>query len=298
MSVEVEEKKAPATGKLFVISTPIGNSEDISKRAVRLLSLSDIVVCEEYKVGARLMHTLGIKKEMDQLNEQNEAIKAPELIKKLLSGKKIAIISDCGTPVFADPGLELLRSAIYHKLDIEVAPGASSIMTALVRSGFSLKQFLYAGFLDRLPEIRRKQIKNLSFEPRTVVLLETPYRLMPVLEALKEEMPNRKAYIGMNLTMHYETHHYGTFAEIFDRFKEQRIKAEFVICFQGSSFKPERSSEQYAKRSEKPYGKKPYGKKTYGNTSQGGRTYRDKPYRKKSETKPRDNGQRNSGSNR
>lgn len=243
---EKDEKKEKLTGTLYLVSTPIGNDDDITLRALKVMNKCDAVICEEAKVGARTLHKYNITKKMELLNEQNENEMTPEMLKWLMDGKNLALISDCGTPVFADPGYKLVQSCINKEIDMVVVPGASSIMAAVVRSGFSLTQFLYAGFLDRDKEVRLQQLKNIQHEPRTVVLLETPYRLMPLLEACKKVMPKRRAYLGCNLTMRYETHHYGTFEELYAKFWEKRFKGEFVIVFQGhfgkkdESWKPRR----------------------------------------------------------
>ncbi|MGA2297923.1 MAG: 16S rRNA (cytidine(1402)-2'-O)-methyltransferase, partial [FCB group bacterium] len=234
--VEAEEKKKEI-GTLFIISTPIGNDDDITHRAVRALSQADIVICEEHKIGARILKRHNITKDIDSLNEQNEAEKTGELMAMLIEGKKLALISDCGTPVFADPGLNLVQRAIEKNINIIVVPGASSIMTALVRSGFSIEKFVYAGFLDRDKEKRYSQLKELREERCTVAVLEAPYRIMPVLEAASRLMPDRNAYIGCNLTMPFESHHYGNFKDLFERFEKLDFKGEFVIVFEGDQFK-------------------------------------------------------------
>lgn len=254
-----EEKTNPEIkkGKLYLVSTPIGNFDDITLRAMKVLKSSDIVVCEEPKVGARILHKYNLKQKMELLNEQNEFEKTIELIKLLEAGYNLALISDCGTPVFADPGLMLVRSALARNIEIVVVPGATSIMTALVRSGFDLSQFLYAGFLSRDKQERILQLKRLKNEAKTVVIFETPYRLIPLLEAANLVMPSRKAYIGCNLTMPYETHHYGTFAELYGKMKKERFKGEFVVCFEGASLDEVVSQEDFEfKKGERPPRKK------------------------------------------
>ncbi len=221
-------------GTLYIVSIPIGNDDDITIRALKVLKSVDIVVCEEPKVGARVLHKYNLSQRMELLNEQNEATKTPEIIGLLKKGKNIALICDGGTPVFADPGLLLVQSCIRSEISIKVIPGVTSLMTALVRSGFSLDQFLYAGFLSRKKEERILQLKRLSTEKRTVVLFETPYRLVPLLESAVKIMPDRRAYIGCNLTFPFETHHYGSFEELYEKFKNSKFKGEFVVCFDGS----------------------------------------------------------------
>lgn len=253
---ENEKKK----GVLYIISTPIGNSQDISYRAVYQLNRVDLVVCEEAKIGARILRNYNISKDIETLNEHNEEEKTLELITQLENGKKIALISDCGTPLIADPGLELVKSAIRNNIEIQVIPGASSILTALVRSGFETKQFLFAGFLSRDKATRIKQLKELSKEKRTVILFETPYRLIQFLESASKVMPYRKAYLGCNLTLPYETNHYGTFLELFEKFKNLKFRGEFVVVFEGNhqrdNFFLSKKTNKTKKHSKKIFSKK------------------------------------------
>lgn len=230
-----EEEVKSSQGKLFIISTPIGNFDDISIRGLNLLKMSDMVICEELKEGAHLLKTYKLNKELIALNEQTESKEVGNVINLLKSGKKLALISDAGTPLFADPGLKLLQAALRANINIEVAPGASSVMTALVRSGFNIDKFFFAGFLSRKSDERLIEMQQLKNFPFTIVLLETPYRLLPFLEAASEVMPNRNVYIGMNLTMIYETHHYGTFRELYHKFSKDKVKSEFVVVIEGTS---------------------------------------------------------------
>ena len=141
--------ETPKHGTLYVVSTPIGNKKDITYRAAEILQNADIVVGEEIKEASRVLMHLSLTKEIELLNEHNESEKTAELYEYLVAGKTLALISDCGTPIFADPGLNLVKMCIQNKIEVVAVPGASSIMTALVTSGFTLKQFLYAGFLKR-----------------------------------------------------------------------------------------------------------------------------------------------------
>lgn len=235
-----DDKEEKKEGVLYIVSTPIGNDDDITLRALKVLRSADIVVCEEPKIGARILHKYNLSQKMELLNEQNELSKTPEIVELLERGKNIALICDGGTPVFADPGLILVQSCLQKEIPIKVIPGVTSLMTALVRCGFSLNQFLFAGFLSRKKEERQVQLRRLGSEKRTVIVFETPYRLIPLLEDAAKIMPNRRAYIGCNLTMPFETHHYGTFSELYDRLKDKHFKGEFVICFEGENFPDEK----------------------------------------------------------
>ncbi len=275
MENEHKEEKM-VQGILYLVSTSIGNDDDITLRALDVLKRSDIVICEEGKVGARTLKKYNLSQKMELLNEQNEQEMTFVVMKYLKEGKKIALISDCGTPVFADPGKLLVKAALHSDaVEIVVVPGPTSIMTALVRSGFDIDQFLYAGFLDRDRSIRFEQIKQLRDEPRTVVLLETPYRLMPVLEAFKALMPERRCYIGCNLTMKYETHHYGTFEELYNKFDKMHFKGEFVIVFEQNDFMKRMGYKIVsASNKDKPAYSKDKGDRSYS------RSYDRKPYPK------------------
>lgn len=219
-------------GKLYIVSTPIGNPDDITIRAMNMIKLSDFVICEEFKEAAKLLNHLKLKKELLQFNEHSKLDDLLDITDKLQEGKKLALVSDCGTPLLADPGLDLVRACLKNNIEIEVVPGVSSVMTAIVRSGFPAGEFLFAGFLGRTDRDREIKLKEIEKENRTVVLLETPYRLKVFLESASKIMPNRRAYIGMNLTHAYETHHYGTFSELHQKFKSEKIKAEFVVCIE------------------------------------------------------------------
>jgi 16S rRNA (cytidine1402-2'-O)-methyltransferase len=274
---ESEDTK-PKKGFLYIVSTPIGNDEDITLRALRVLKKCDIVVCEEPKTGARMLHKLNLKQRMELLNEQNEYEKASELIQMLEEGKHLCLVSDAGTPLFADPGHTLVRMALKHDIYISVVPGASSIMTAIVRSGFDIQKFYYAGFLSRKSEERLQELKYLKNVSSTVVLLETPYRMMPVLKAASEVMSDRKAYIGCNLTMPYETHHYGTFSELLEKFSEMRFKGEFIIVFEGNKVSGGNEYKSF-KHSRTPSSGRRYSDRGYsGGGRSSGKRYSDRGY--------------------
>ena len=177
-------------GKLYLVSTPIGNLQDISKRALSVLTEVDEVVCEEQRVGSTLMKRLGIDTPITLLNEHNETSQTTILLKSLKQGKTLALISDAGTPVFADPGLELVRGAIRLKASVIPVPGASSLMSALVCSGFSLNEFHYAGFLPRQTGVRLDRMKSLREIRTLLIILETPYRLNVLLKDLNKVFNN------------------------------------------------------------------------------------------------------------
>ena len=167
--------------KLYIVSVPIGNYDDITLRALKVLKDVDLVICEEIKPARRLLAHYEITKEFFPLNEHNESELATEAIEEILSGKNAALISDAGTPLFSDPGTVLVSQAIAKGIEVVPIPGASSLLTALVGSGFDLNNFYYYGWLSPKKEIRRNQLQKLKSQRELIILLETPYRLKTVL---------------------------------------------------------------------------------------------------------------------
>ncbi|MCX7610920.1 MAG: SAM-dependent methyltransferase, partial [Ignavibacterium sp.] len=167
---------------LYIVSTPIGNYDDLTIRALNVLKDSDFIICEEYKEAIRLLNHFNIKKELFSVNEHNEKEASEELISKIKQSKSVALISDCGTPIFSDPGAYLVNLAIQNDIKVVPVPGASSILAALVGSGLNLDKFHYYGWLSPKKEIRRKQLQELKVRKYTTVIMDTPYRLKTLLE--------------------------------------------------------------------------------------------------------------------
>lgn len=232
--IHMNNESSASGGQLYVVSTPIGNLDDITVRAIAVLQSADVIICEEQKEARRLLGYYDVDKELIELNEHNDTEATIAAVKLLAAGKKLALISDAGTPVLADPGGLLVAAAIRYGYPVHVVPGPSSILAALVRSGMPTDQFLYAGFLCRKKEERARQVRFLALEPRTIVLLDSPYRLSTVLGALAEVMPQRRAYVGCNLTMPNESHHYGTLAELSEYFVANRFRGEYAIVIEGN----------------------------------------------------------------
>ena len=221
-------------GTLYLVATPIGNYEDMTLRAMRILREVDLVICEERREGDRLLRHFGIEKPVETLNEHNEAASSQTVFRQLLAGKAAALISDCGTPVFSDPGRLLVRRAVEGGVKVVPVPGASSLMPALTVSGFSIDQFLFYGWLSPKKERRRAELRRLLQERRTVVLMDTPYRLIPLLRDLAETFgETRRICIAFNITLPDEAIFYGTAAALFRRLSASELKGEFVIVIEG-----------------------------------------------------------------
>ena len=221
-------------GTLYLVATPIGNYDDMTFRALNLLKSADIVIYEERREGERLMRHFGVEKPVETLNEHNEAAASHNILHHLRSGKNVALVSDCGTPVFSDPGQLLVEKAIAAGIRIVPVPGASSLMPALTVSGFSIDQFLFYGWLSPKKERRRTELKQLQQERRTIVLMDTPYRLVPLLRDIAEVFGgSRRMCIAFNLTLPDEQMLYGTPVALHEVCSSKEMKGEYVIVIEG-----------------------------------------------------------------
>lgn len=222
------------SGTLYLVATPIGNFDDITYRALSVLKSVDLVVYEERREGERLLRHFQIQKPVESLNEHNEAAASYTILNHLKAGKSVGLVSDCGTPVFSDPGQLLVRKAIEQKIRIIPIPGASSLMPALTVSGFPIDQFVFYGMPSPKKERRRAELRQLMQEKRTIVLMDAPYRLVPLLRDLAEAFgASRRVCIAFNLTMPDEQMFYGTAAELHKQFSAREMKGEFVIVIEG-----------------------------------------------------------------
>lgn len=222
------------TGTLYLVSTPIGNEEDITLRALRILREVDIVVCEELKEGRRFLSKHGIQKPLETLNEHNERASTRWILDRLQEGKNVAVISDAGTPAFSDPGQYLVREAIASNVKIVPVPGANSLLPALIVSGFTTDNFLFYGYFSPKREVRRRELAQLRGEKRTVAVMEAPYRLLPLLKDIVEVLGSkRELCVAFDLTMPTEEIKRGTAKELLDYFASKEKVGEFVIVIRG-----------------------------------------------------------------
>ena len=173
-------------GTLYIVSTPIGNYDDITLRALDRLKRADLIVCEEYKIARRMLSHYKIEKELISLNEHNEKDSAEEILVMLKDGKSAALISDCGTPLFSDPGHYLYDLCLSEKIKIEIVPGVNSLMPAISGSGMHVEKFYYYGWLSPKKDIRRKELLKLRSVNEVIALMETPYRLKTVVYDIKK----------------------------------------------------------------------------------------------------------------
>ena len=217
------------SGVLSIVATPIGNPGDITLRAIEILKNADAVICEEYKPGSTLLKKLGIiGKELVLLNEHNEAEVAADLLMRLLGGQNLALISDCGTPVFSDPGAYLIQMASSSGVRVTPVPGPSSLMALLSILDFKITQYYFAGFLSLDPENRRKELAKLRGLRIPVVIMDTPYRLKPLLEDVARVF-GKQVFItvGLDLTLPSETILRGEVGEVIRQINNR--KGEFML---------------------------------------------------------------------
>jgi 16S rRNA (cytidine1402-2'-O)-methyltransferase len=220
---------------LYIISTPIGNPEDITLHALRVLREANAVICEERREGARLLHAYQIENEIVDLNEHTERVRVPELLEHLQRGENLALISDHGTPLLADPGGRLVERAIAANIPVTAVPGASALLAALVVSGLPMARFRFVGLLPAKKDARRAELRRLKDEPDTWVVFDAPYRLTALLADLHDVLgAQHKIAIACNLTMPSETIVRGTVAQVVEHFQRHPFKSEFAIVVAGS----------------------------------------------------------------
>ncbi len=216
--------------KLYLVSTPIGNFDDITLRALNVLQEADFIVCEEFKEGRRLLSHYKIEKELIALNEHNEEEVVNDIVLKILNGENAALISDCGTPLFSDPGHLLVDVCISQGIDVIPVPGVSSLLPALVGSGLDFEKFFYYGWLSPKKDIRRQELYNLKRMNYLIVILDTPYRLRTLLADIVKVMgKNIPVVIAFELTKKDENFYRGTAEEILQKAEQKNLKGEFVL---------------------------------------------------------------------
>jgi 16S rRNA (cytidine1402-2'-O)-methyltransferase len=229
-------QQTPTRGTLYIVSTDIGHPDDVTARAKEILETCDVVLCEDLKPARALLHRFGLQKELLPLNEHTTSTATNEALDLLRGGKTLALISDCGTPLLADPGTELVARAVGDGFEVRPIPGASSILAALVVSGFGVTQFTMAGFLPRDKNERKKAAAAYRNRTETLVFLEAPYRLNQLLGDLTEGLDSdRPAALAMDLTLPKERVRRDTLLGLKKYFEEHPFKGEFVLVVQGRS---------------------------------------------------------------
>lgn len=219
---------------LYVVATPIGNLGDITLRALEVLKRVDVVAAEDTRHSGLLLKHFEIKKPFVSYHEHNEAARTAELVERLARGEDVALITDAGTPGLSDPGLRLIRECINRELPFTIVPGPSSILTALVGSGFSSNNFSFRGFLPVKSGRRERELRMAAERGETTLFFESPYRLVKTLQACSAIMPNRQLCIARELTKKFEEFRRGNAVELLAHYEANPAKGEIVVVVSGA----------------------------------------------------------------
>lgn len=230
------------SGKLYVVGTPIGNLEDFSPRAARILSEVDFIAAEDTRVSVKLLNHFGIKKELCSYFEHNRRESGQRIIARLLSGESCAIITDAGMPAVSDPGEELVRDAHKNGIEVVSVPGPSAAITALAVSGMPSARFCFEGFLPVEKQLRNERLAELKAESRTVILYEAPHKLRATLKALYKALGERPLVITRELTKIYETVTPVSLSEAVGFYETNEPRGEYVLILGGAEKAP---AEEY-----------------------------------------------------
>jgi len=220
-------------GTLYLVATPIGNLEDITLRALRVLNEVDLIAAEDTRQTVKLLNHYNIKKPLISYHEHNKASKGNYLIEQLLSGKNIALVSDAGTPGISDPGEDLVKLAVENNIAVTMVPGPVAAIMGLVLSGLPAGRFAFEGFLPMNKRARRERIEYLKNEVRTIILYEAPHKLIYTLNDLYSILGNRKVVLARELTKVYEEFIRCDLSEAIKLFEEESPKGEFVVILEG-----------------------------------------------------------------
>ena len=217
------------TGCLYLVATPIGNLEDITLRALRVLKEADLIACEDTRQTQKLLQHYGIHKELVSYHAHNELTRAPELVIQLEEGAQVALVSDAGTPVVSDPGHRLVVLCLRHHIPVVPIPGPSAFVAALAASGMPTEEFLFVGFLPSRVGARRKKLDALKSEPRALVLYEAPHRLAETLSDAADILGSRHAVVAREVTKIHEEFLRGTLAELRDAARKRAPRGEITL---------------------------------------------------------------------
>lgn len=228
-------------GKLYLVPTPIGNLDDITLRAIKVLQMVDIVLAEDTRTTQVLLKHLGLEKRLWSHHKFNEHAAVESVVETVFGGETVALVSDAGTPGISDPGFLLVRTCLEHGVEVETLPGPTAFVPALINSGFSCDRFCFEGFLPQ-KKGRSKRLQQLLEESRTMIFYESPYRLVKTLIQFAELFgADREAAVSRELTKKFEENVRGTLQELIDHFSAGEVKGEIVIVLSG---KPRKSKHE------------------------------------------------------
>ena len=232
-------------GILYLVATPIGNLEDITFRAIRILKEVDLIAAEDTRQTLKLLNHYEINKPLISYHRHNEEVKQEALIQKLKTGKNIALVSDAGTPVISDPGEVIVKEALKENIKVIPIPGACALINALIASGLDTKEFSFYGFLSLNKKLRKEKLEEIKKENKTIILYEAPHKLTATLKDLEKMLENRKIVVARELTKIHEEFISGTASEILEKYQEP--KGEHIILIEGNEIKEESEEEKLIK---------------------------------------------------
>lgn len=234
-------------GKLYMVPTPVGNLEDMTQRAIKVLNQVALILAEDTRTSAVLMKHFNIAMPMRSHHKFNEHETTAAIIERLEAGDDIALITDAGTPGISDPGFLLSRECRRHNIVVETLPGATAFVPALVNSGLPCERFTFEGFLP-VKKGRATRLASLSQEPRTMIFYESPMRLVKTLQQFVDTFgPDREASVCREISKLHDTTHHGTLQELLEHFKAQAPRGEIVIVVAGKEEEPQVKVDKYAK---------------------------------------------------
>ena len=221
--------------KLYLVPTPIGNLEDITLRAIRILKEVDVILAEDTRTSGNLLRHLEISKPMTAFHIRNEHQVVEHIADRIEAGEMMALVTDAGTPAISDPGFLLVRECVKRNIEVECLPGATAFVPALVNSGLPAEKFIFEGFLPH-KKGRQTKLKAVAEYPYTTILYESPFRLVKTLQQLIEVCgPDRQVSVARELTKIHEENARGTLSEVLAHFSQKEVKGEIVIVLQGTS---------------------------------------------------------------
>jgi 16S rRNA (cytidine1402-2'-O)-methyltransferase len=229
MNMTTKIQREIGSGCLYLVATPIGNLEDITVRAIRILKEADLIACEDTRQTQKLLHHYGIRKEMVSYHEHNELTRSPELVIELEQGAQIALVSDAGTPGISDPGHRLVTLCLRHHIPVVPIPGPSALVAALAASGLPTEEFLFVGFLPARAGARRKALDAMRMESRTLIFYEAPHRIVETLADALEILGARPAVIAREVTKIHEEFLRGPLAELLASARKRAPRGEITL---------------------------------------------------------------------
>lgn len=233
------------SGTLYLVATPIGNLEDITFRAIRILKEVDLIAAEDTRQTLKLLNHYEINKPLISYHRHNEEVKQEVLIQKLKEGQNIALVSDAGTPVISDPGEVIVKEALKEDIKVIPIPGACALINALIASGLDTKEFSFYGFLSLNKKLRKEKLQEIKKENKTIILYEAPHKLTSTLKDLSEILEDRKIVVARELTKIHEEFLRGTASEILENYPEP--KGEHIILIEGNKIKEETEEQKNIK---------------------------------------------------